>query len=85
MNKDNFYKELSVILDRPFQASSKLKKTRWGPREPGPGRFDGFGTCRWFSSNSIHLSFYFPERIQKTFSSPEEALSFIRLLLKKDI
>ncbi len=54
------------------------RHTRWGPREPGNGRFPGHGTIRVFSEKMIHVSLNDPS-LSGTFTSFEAVLEALRL------
>lgn len=49
-------------------------KTRWAGRNPGNGRFPGFGLVRYFGDDQIQV---ITKTHCRTFSSQEEALDFI--------
>lgn len=54
-------------------------RNRWGPRNPGNGRFDGFGLIRVYG-NKVHVSLYRPILINKLFDSKEEFIDFLTKL-----
>lgn len=82
MNKEEFYQKCSEILDieHKFKTiwKNERRSGRWGPREPGNGRFPGFGLIRWFGPNYIHMT---GKGINKSFTSPENALEYLSKLL----
>jgi len=90
MEKDEeFYSECAKILgsDQKFIPNipkSRGRSGRWGPRQPGNGRFPGFGTIRAFSDTQIHMSLNKPETIVKTFDSKEKVLEFLRELMNNE-
>ena len=51
--------------------------TRWGGREPGNGRFPGFGIIRLFG-DTVQIRLTKPKQISATSDGREEALAFIR-------
>ena len=54
------------------------RATRWGGREPGNGRFPGFGMIRLFWPDTVQINLLKPKRISITIDGREEALSFLR-------
>jgi hypothetical protein len=54
------------------------KRTRWNNRDPGNGRFEGYGLIRRYSSNHIHLIFTNPITISKTFKSEDDVILFLK-------
>ncbi len=91
MEKDEeFYGECAKILGSdqkfiPNIISNRGRRSgRWGPRQPGNGRFPGFGTIRVFSDRHIHMALNKPESIIKTFDSKEKALEFLRELMSNE-
>ncbi len=57
------------------------RATRWGGREPGNGRFPGFGLARMFASDRVQLVITRPVSINRTFESPEAALAYLRMAI----
>lgn len=51
MNKD-FYDRCAAILGIPheYNEPTNFKRSRWNNRQPGNGRFPGFGTIQCFGS-----------------------------------
>ena len=85
---EEFYNECAKILgsDQKFIPNipkSRGRSGRWGPRQPGNGRFPEFGTIRIFSDTQIHMSLNKPETIVKTFDSKEKVLEFLRELMNE--
>jgi hypothetical protein len=58
------------------------RASRWGDREPGNGRFQGFGLARMFAADRVQLVLARPVSINRTFNSPEAAIAFLRAMLK---
>lgn len=86
---EEFYNECAKILgsDQKFIPNipkSRGRSGRWGPRQPGNGRFPEFGTIRIFSDTLIHMSLNKPETIVKTFDSKEKVLEFLRELMNNE-
>ena len=84
---DSEYKNTKPTAKRYDRETGKLympmtSATRWGGREPGNGRYPGFGTIRMFSTNLIHVSLNKPIRVHKTFTSTEEVLEFLREIIR---
>lgn len=50
--------------------------TRWGPRKPGNGRYEGRGIVRCFGE-TVHVAIYSPVKFTGSFGSREEALEFL--------
>ncbi len=84
MEKEKFYQLCAVALgtEHKFKEINYTKRwsNRWGPREPGNGRFPNFGIIRWYGPTMIHMSLVHPESITRTFSSPDAALAFLDTL-----
>ena len=59
------------------------KATRWGGREPGNGRFQGFGIIRAFG-NTVQINLTKPKRISAIIEGRDEALAFLRKAVKED-
>ena len=53
------------------------KASRWGGREPGNGRFPGFGIIRAFG-NTVQINLNKPKKISAIIEGKEEALAFLR-------
>lgn len=72
-----FYQQCADILGIKHEFTVRYaKRTRWNHRNPGNGRFSGYGTIRWFSRENIHLAFHSP-LVTMTFSSPDECLGWL--------
>lgn len=84
MEKEQFYQECGALLGIEYNYleiyHNKRRTNRWGPREPGNGRFPDFGIIRWFSPTCIHVSLIKPKPINKFFNSSESVLSFLTTL-----
>ena len=92
-SEEDFYSECAEILGTEHQYrddaprpkvdrdgnvyTPMTKATRWGGREPGNGRFPGFGIIRLFGS-VVQVQLTEPKRLSGIFNSKEEALSFLR-------
>ena len=59
------------------------KASRWGGREPGNGRFPGFGIIRAFG-NTVQINLTKPKRISAIIEGRDEALAFLREAVKED-
>ena len=77
MKKHEFYEICSEMFSLEHIPPSVLKKTRWGPREPGPGRLLGYGLVRWYSETSIHVMLKHPIKSTITFNDPKIALDYL--------
>jgi len=51
--------------------------SRWGPRAPGNGRFEGHGVIRYFNSQNIQVMLHTPD-IHKMCGSHEEVFELLR-------
>lgn len=72
MEKAEFYAECDRILGQVHEPPKVHKyRGRWGPREPGPGRYEGYGLIRWFSPALVHMALKHPRSISKTVSTDE--------------
>jgi hypothetical protein len=60
--------------------SRSTNATRWGPRAPGNGRFEGFGIIRVYGS-TVHVSLRHPVAIHKVFQSREEVIEFLEKMM----
>jgi hypothetical protein len=58
------------------------RASRWGDRQPGNGRFPGFGLARMFAADHVQLVLTRPISINRTFDSPEAAVAFLRATLR---
>ncbi len=56
-------------------------RTRWNNRNPGNGRFAGFGLIRVYAPDMIHVCLTNPVALSKTFDTMEEVLLFLKNLL----
>lgn len=53
------------------------RATRWGGREPGNGRFPGFGIIRLFGHHNIQVCLTKPISVQRYFTSMADVLVFL--------
>lgn len=85
--KEKFYNDCADLLETSYEFVKIIPNTRrsgrWGPRQPGNGRFPGFGLIRWFSAKVIHVHLINPVQVDKVFDSAETALDYIRVELAK--
>lgn len=84
MDKIDFYRQCARISDTALTLPSGLRKTRWGPRQPGPGRMVGYGTATWYSKDCIHVNLNAPVKETRTFDDPERALEWLEDVFKTD-
>ena len=79
--KQDFYSTCAEILQTNHQYVPGLTtyRTRWNDRDPGNGRFPGFGTIRWFGPTAMHVASMDPP-INRSFSSEQEVYDFLSLL-----
>ena len=77
MDKIKFYAECDRILGQEHPPPKVRRyKGRWGPREPGPGRYEGYGLIRYFGPKHAHISLYAPRNVTLV-TTPENALRMI--------
>lgn len=85
MDKQEFYEKCEDILSSGHEYQEIWKNTRrsgrWGPRQPGNGRFKGYGLIRWFSADVVHISLYHPYSVNKTYPD-EVALLFLENIME---
>lgn len=83
MEKEIFYNKIAEILNsettyiEPYFGNKRI--TRWNNRNPGNGRYPGYGIIHMYSENFIQLNFY---SHRKTFTSTEDVLNFINTLVQ---
>lgn len=87
MTPEKFYAAVAVLLDTnhtfmPIVDRGDVKR-RWGPREPGNGRFPGYGIVRLFGSQ-IHIALHTPP-LSKVADSMNQALTLIGTAVLADI
>ena len=63
--------------------TSFVPRGRWYGREPGSGRYAGYGTIRMFSAACIQVNLTHPRTVQKLCTSPEEVYDLLRDLLSQ--
>lgn len=83
MEKKEFYIECDRIFGQSHPAPKErrpMRTGRWGPREPGPGRFEGYGIVRWFSPTTVHVALRNPVNLHAVLT-PEQALALISRLM----
>ena len=79
--EQGFYQQCAERLGahhhyRPFPYS---RRTRWNAREPGNGRFPGFGLIR-LSGDTVHMQLRAPAGVNRWFATREAALDFLAAL-----
>lgn len=84
MEKEEFYQLCATALgtthNYKYIPQNRRRTNRWGPREPGNGRFPDFGVIRWYGPSMIHVCLVYPESVNRTFSSPQAAITFLETL-----
>lgn len=87
MDKREFYAECDRLFGQehapPRTIPWRGRTGRWGPREPGPGRFEGYGIVRWFNARTVHMSLRHPVGMHMI-TTPEKALEIIARLMQDD-
>lgn len=72
MDKTEFYARCDQLLGQSHAPPREIKyRGRWGPREPGSGRYEGHGLIRWFSEGLVHVSLTNPIKINRTMTARE--------------
>jgi len=81
MDKTEFYAACDKLLGQEHPPPKVHRyRGRWGPRAPGPGRYEGYGLIRYFGPNHVHIALYAPRKISAV-ATPEDALSLIGSLI----
>lgn len=87
MDKTEFYAECDRLFGQqhapPRTTPWRGRTGRWGPREPGAGRFEGYGIVRWFNFNTVQIALRYPVSMHMI-STPEHALEIIAGLMRED-
>lgn len=60
------------------------KSTRWGGREPGNGRFPGFGLIRLHWPDLVLIRLHHPKKIYANITGRDEALQYLRQAMNKN-
>jgi hypothetical protein len=83
--KELFYEECGKILgvNHDFVVPYHAHKyaNRWTNRNPGNGRYPGFGVVQMFGSNCIHIAITSPQKLTTTAKSQAEALELLRSIV----
>jgi len=81
LSDPDFLSECARLLGTDHEwVKPAWRVTRWYPRDPGNGRFPGFGVIRVYSENVIHVQLYHPVSISRVFASKEGVLDYLRSL-----
>jgi hypothetical protein len=82
MTDEQFYRECAAILgaEHVFRARRFAGRSRWNNRDPGNGRFPGYGTIRMFAPDQIHIALRTPEPLSRRCHSVQEALALLKEL-----
>lgn len=85
MDRRSFYDECSRILGtlHAFRVPPRGKITRWNNRNPGNGRFPGYGLVRRFGPNCVQIALRQPVEFNLVCHSEEEALSALRSVCER--
>ena len=82
MDKTEFYAECDRLLGQHHPPPKTYGyRGRWGPREPGSGRFEGYGLIRWMSQRVVHIALRHPVHLQ-THATPERALEILAEMME---
>lgn len=80
-NSADFYHKCSEILKVPHNYVEPFsRRTRWNNRNPGNGRYKGYGLIRRYSSTSIHVQFGC--KGSGIFKSEDEVYEFLKNIIK---
>lgn len=79
--EEGFYQTCAAMLGVSYQYKPGPSRiTRWNNRNPGNGRFPGFGMIRMYGPTQIHVCLRHPEIINRRCSSVDEVFSLIAAL-----
>lgn len=72
MDKREFYERCDALLGQEHAPPTTLRyRGRWGPREPGSGRYEGYGLIRWFGPRLVHVSLTAPIKMRTVMTANE--------------
>lgn len=75
-NSADFYKKCSDILGLSHNHIEPVSFiTRWNNRNPGNGRFEGYGLIRYYNKGLIHVQF--GSKGSGVFSNEESVFEFL--------
>lgn len=82
MDRETFYREVGLLLgvEHTDYVQHPGHSKRWGPREPGNGRYPGSGTVRVYADDLIQVNPHTPV-LTGTFRSYEAAISALQAVL----
>ena len=79
----DFYHRCAEILKIEYSFQPYfLKKTRWNRRDPGNGRFIGYGLIRRYGGNNIHIMLTKPKMVNKMFNNEDQVFLYLKELVK---
>lgn len=80
--EEAFYRECARLLDAVHTYHPWIGRppNRWNNRNPGNGRFPGFGTIRMYGPNYIHISLRQPVVVNKVCRSQNDVFRLLRRL-----
>lgn len=77
--EEGFYQTCAAMLGVAYQYKpGPYRLTRWNNRNPGNGRFPGYGMIRMYGPNSIHVCLRHPEVVNRRCTSMDEVFELIR-------
>ena len=80
MKREEFWVLCDSIMGMETQKPTGIRRrTRWNNRDPGSGRYPGFGLIRHYSSELIHISS--KDYGNKLFKSEEDAVAFLKSIV----
>mgnify|MGYP001402579989 CR=1 FL=1 len=76
INSKEFYEKCSEILNLPHTHIDVVsRRNRWNNRNPGNGRYIGYGIIRFYNEECIHVQFV--SKGSRIFSSVEDVYTFL--------
>ncbi len=98
--EEKFYSDCAEILGTEHQYSDGIPRpkidregktyipstraTRWGGREPGNGRFPGFGLIRLYWPDLVSIRLRHPKNIHTNIIGRDKALQYLRQEVNKN-
>lgn len=81
MDKTEFYAACDRLLGQEHPPPKVHRyRGRWGPRDPGSGRYESYGLIRYFGPKHVHIALYAPKKISAVMT-PKDALRLIRSMV----
>lgn len=82
MSNEEFYIRCAEIIGISYECSPfpYYKRTRWNNRNPGSGRYPGFGIIRKFG-DQIHVSLRHTISHNKIYNSEKDVFTFLENMI----